>query len=364
MERSSRVVDPFCGSGTVLVEAQRLGFEGLGVDANPMAALVASVKLEYHDPNRLLLSAAAVMRDAKAKRAAATLPAEFLSRWFSPKAISVLSRLRLATEERVGDDAYDFLRVIFALAVRRYSFSDPRIPVPVLDAQRQAHEQDFSELWAAYEQIARVASRRVAGAPRESRSVRAFLGDARDSQSFAGMSGEVPAMIVTSPPYGAAQKYVRSTSLELGWLGLTDSAGTIALERNSIGREHLGSYERDLDRAAALSRPLREYLAAIAVRDVARARIYVSYFVDMRRAFDAFLANERGVNTVVMVAGTNTVAGSELQTHFHLAEMVRAHGFSEMLVLRDEIRGRGLLTKRRSSPAPTAAEFIHIMTRD
>jgi site-specific DNA-methyltransferase (cytosine-N4-specific) len=38
------VFDPFCGSGTSLVEAQNLGFEALGVDLNPIATLMARVK--------------------------------------------------------------------------------------------------------------------------------------------------------------------------------------------------------------------------------------------------------------------------------------------------------------------------------
>src|SRR3954470_6700449 len=38
------VVDPFCGSGTVLVEARALGAPAVGVDLNPLAVLVARAK--------------------------------------------------------------------------------------------------------------------------------------------------------------------------------------------------------------------------------------------------------------------------------------------------------------------------------
>ena len=38
------VLDPFCGSGTTLVEAQRAGFESVGVDLNPIACLISRVK--------------------------------------------------------------------------------------------------------------------------------------------------------------------------------------------------------------------------------------------------------------------------------------------------------------------------------
>jgi len=43
------VFDPFCGSGTTLVEAQRLGFPTVGVDLNPIACLLTKVKTTpYH----------------------------------------------------------------------------------------------------------------------------------------------------------------------------------------------------------------------------------------------------------------------------------------------------------------------------
>lgn len=38
----TRVLDPFCGSGTTLVEAQRAGLATVGIDLNPIACLPVS----------------------------------------------------------------------------------------------------------------------------------------------------------------------------------------------------------------------------------------------------------------------------------------------------------------------------------
>src|SRR4051812_24093368 len=42
--RSAPIVDPFCGSGTSLVEARAAGLRAIGVDLNPLAVLVARAK--------------------------------------------------------------------------------------------------------------------------------------------------------------------------------------------------------------------------------------------------------------------------------------------------------------------------------
>jgi SAM-dependent methyltransferase len=40
------VLDPFCGSGTTLLEAQKAGYDFVGVDLNPIAVLISKVKTD------------------------------------------------------------------------------------------------------------------------------------------------------------------------------------------------------------------------------------------------------------------------------------------------------------------------------
>src|SRR5690348_5810975 len=50
------VADIFCGSGTTLVEANLLGRNAIGIDANPLACLISEAKttrLEFNDKNLL-----------------------------------------------------------------------------------------------------------------------------------------------------------------------------------------------------------------------------------------------------------------------------------------------------------------------
>src|SRR5437867_2575008 len=49
------VLDPFCGTGTVLVEARRRGIDSVGVEANPMAHFATATKIDWSiEPEALL----------------------------------------------------------------------------------------------------------------------------------------------------------------------------------------------------------------------------------------------------------------------------------------------------------------------
>ena len=68
----TKVLDPFCGTGTTLVECKKLGVPSLGVEANPMAHFASEVKVDWDcNPDRLITHAeelasrvAAELRDA------------------------------------------------------------------------------------------------------------------------------------------------------------------------------------------------------------------------------------------------------------------------------------------------------------
>jgi hypothetical protein len=76
-EQRSTVVDPFCGCGTVLVEARRLGRKAVGVDLNPLAVRLSRFKthpLQLSERDELLLAAARVAEHAEERRLAKTGP--------------------------------------------------------------------------------------------------------------------------------------------------------------------------------------------------------------------------------------------------------------------------------------------------
>src|SRR5437660_3416961 len=60
------VLDPFCGTGTVLVECKKLGVPSIGVEANPMAHFASRVKVDWTpDPEGLVDHARAIAGDVR-----------------------------------------------------------------------------------------------------------------------------------------------------------------------------------------------------------------------------------------------------------------------------------------------------------
>ena len=51
LDPDATILDPFCGSGTSLIEANLLGFNSIGIDINPIACLNSKIKTELLDCN-------------------------------------------------------------------------------------------------------------------------------------------------------------------------------------------------------------------------------------------------------------------------------------------------------------------------
>ena len=65
------ILDPFCGTGTTVVEAKKLGLKSYGIEASPMAHFAASVKTAWEvDPIGLMRAAKRVASRASAELAA------------------------------------------------------------------------------------------------------------------------------------------------------------------------------------------------------------------------------------------------------------------------------------------------------
>src|SRR5207302_796450 len=62
------LLDSFCGTGTTLVEAKKMGIPSIGIEGNPLASFVAGAKVDWDiDPSGLIEHATSVADKARAR---------------------------------------------------------------------------------------------------------------------------------------------------------------------------------------------------------------------------------------------------------------------------------------------------------
>ncbi len=222
----SVVLDPFMGSGTVLVEAARLGFPVHGYEVNPAAFLLGRVyelcNLAAAERRDLLEEAEAIL--TRARPAAFELP-------LFPREADAVS---------LPDSGSDWVR----------ASSNPRVRIlleallVLLDGDG-AGDNEFASTWSTIREI-------VVSLPLTKTSVHALLGDARLLSLPDGAIG----FVLSSPPYINVFNYhhnSRAAIESLGWKPLVVARSEIGSNRKFRQNRFLTVVQYCIDMALALA---------------------------------------------------------------------------------------------------------------
>lgn len=216
------VLDPFCGSGTVLVEARLLGRRAFGVDANPLAVRLAERKLRVsseQDRAILVEAAQAIALHADERRKAKAGP----TRRYGPDDLAIFDRHVLLELDgvRAGIDKtnHPLLRadlelvlsaILTKLSRKTSDTSNRELP------RRIAAGYPARLFVRKTEELARQLAE-VSAVMTNSPAPRVLEGDAR---VLAGIEDHSVRLIVTSPPYPGVYDYLAHHEVRLRWLGL------------------------------------------------------------------------------------------------------------------------------------------------
>ena len=166
-------------------------------------------------------------------------------------------------------------------------------------------------------------------------------------------------MIITSPPYLGAQKYIRASSLNLGWLGYLDGTRLREYEKKTIGREHLTAPE--YSSLKLTGDPVADELLAEAWRkNEERGAIAATYLAELGVSMKSVAAMLKPGGTMVVVLGANRLCGRAFPTPDIVNRMIIDSGLELTLQLVDSIRSRGLMTKRNTTAGQIACEEIRV----
>lgn len=360
------VLDPFGGTGTVALETILSGRLAAYADTNPLARLIAEAKT--NPPDRVDWDSVFLTIESKYKLCRKrNLPDVVnLEKWFTPTVIGALVRLRFVLCNEFDGAVRTFLLVTFSASLRKVSNADPRLSVPVMSRPGRP-ELCSEDVFSAFADQFRSNVKRLASLSAMGQNFRSFDHVGRDARKISrGNGGELDLesvdLIITSPPYAGAQKYIRASSLSLGWLGLAGARQLKPLENATIGREHLTSSHRLMD-FGSTSGELRDVLERIQRKNPIRAAICFTYIREMEEAlFEASAVLKVG-GFFILVIGNNEVCGEQFWSSRFLTNIMERAGFAVELELVDEIKSRGLMTKRNRSASVISTEWVIIFRK-
>jgi DNA modification methylase len=313
--RAGDVLDPFCGSGTVTVEARLAGRRALGTDLNPLAVRLAALKTEGRPAahREALVAAAhrvaAVANERRTKRAGASrrFPDEDVQS-FPPHVLLELDGLRVGLEAEpegvVRGDLWLVLSAILTkLSNRRGDATEGLAPKRIAAGYPSrlfiGKTTELATRLAEYEALL----------PTGVMPPRLTVDDATKLASIRDASVD---FIVTSPPYPGNYDYLAHHSMRLRWLGLSARR----FDEGEIGaRRHLTSHTPD-DARAKWTEQLRDVLSAMrrVLRPGGGAVLVLADSVVARRA----IYNDDVTRTAARAAGMNVVARAwQERPHFH-----------------------------------------------
>ncbi len=211
------VIDPFCGSGTTLAEAQRRGLPATGIDLNPIACLISRVRTQpwrRGDGERGLHHARMVRAHALAGADVRDLAHEIprIDHWFSLAAQEALAGA-VAYLSTVEPEWHDRVAVAISASIVRVSRQESDTRYAAI-AKPITRDQAATELSQAVVRTCDWLSQRPA--PPAGGVIDVLCKDARD---LSDLPREHFAAAVFSPPYPNAYEYWLYHKYRMYWLG-------------------------------------------------------------------------------------------------------------------------------------------------
>ena len=235
------VVDPFCGSGTVPVEAMGLGRRAFGVDASPLGVAIARVRttlLGEAGRERLVTAAAAVAeqsgeRARKRRRPDVPYWATKEVARFHPHVLYELLGLRELVMALPDDDIGRALRLCLSSLLVKFMKAGPTAPRDGAEKRiaRGVPSRMLADRAAELAQGLAALERRT---PAGTAAPEITEGDARALPMAAGSA----ALVLSSPPYAGTYDYAAIHDARFLWLGLSEKK----FRRVQLGArtEHVG----------------------------------------------------------------------------------------------------------------------------
>jgi DNA modification methylase len=328
-KKAHLLFDPYCGTGTSLVEANLRGIDAIGTDLNPLARLIATAKttridvqvldLFLHDFADYLFS---IGFQADTGHSVVVPPVKNRDFWFSQCTQQKLALL-LHYINKINDLAIrNFFKVAFSETVRESSFvKQGEFKLVRSKNHREAHEPDvFGIMLGKLSRNRRGMKEFLEACPRYARS------SIYDFNTVSGIPSNVLPkesvdIVVTSPPYGDSRTtvaYGQYSRLANEWLGHNDAQ---QIDKRLMGGRRTNHPHR------FNSEILNDVITTIQKRDVERARDVISFYQDYQQSIKNVSDVIKSGGFACYVVGNRTVKGLTIPNDEITARLFQDNGF-------------------------------------
>jgi site-specific DNA-methyltransferase (cytosine-N4-specific) len=375
---TASVLDPFAGSGTVLVESMQLGLNFCGVDINPLAGLACLAKAGPYYIDAFDHKRKAIIAAIKGDRTT-YIPREFFGRdkWFATEVAAELEKIH----QHIRAERSLWARRLFWLALCRVvrSTSNSRMSTYKLhqkpaEGLNVRHEPTsifakslalFGESLSYQRDVLHRSGLIDKGRYQGDLEIQVSDNSILSKTAFRRRTFDV---VMTSPPYGDNRTtipYGQFAYLPLHWVDLADIqpgidssllANTHATDSASLGGS-LRSAHTKLEELTDTSVNARQFLQQIKDDPFGRKR-FGAFFFDFRKAVERISLCTAADGYQVWTTGNRRIAGKEVPMDDLLSEILENNGIDVLGKIKRGIHFKKMASRNRLTDTMTAETIM------
>lgn len=367
------ILDPFCGSGTTLVEGILAGHNVIGIDVDPLSALISKVKTTPVDVYELNKVCIWLKRGIKQKKKGRFKPeCETIKHWFTNDAINTLSLIRTLINQIPDEfgknkkfrDIQDLLIICFSAIIRRVSNADNESQKTYVSHTKIKMPEETLNLF--FNQIDLFKERILIFSQKINHKLENKIICSSSTEGLAEKLKERKVdLAITSPPYIKAIDYIYNQMVELFWIGDLFELQT-QTEQNKKKKQYIGTkhfHKKDFEDynpfnittgIEALDKNLQDVYVMDKKNGHKHSFLTFKYFKEMEKHFTEMEKSLSSNTHYVFVVGNSSVSNVFFNTVDFLTEIAERNGFEitnkwgykiKNRYMRFDRKGRGGLIK-------------------
>lgn len=344
--KDKNILDPFCGSGTTLVEGVLAGYDTIGIDIDPLSAMISKVKTTRLDEKELKNISDWLVEEISTNKKGIFKPdCETIEHWFTKDAISKLSKIRTLINqipEKFGNnkkvkDIQDFLLICFSSIIRKVSNADDQSQKTYVSGTKIKEPKEVNSLFLS--QLDLFVHRAIKFTLTTSPKAKSKIIISSSAESLVKkLNGKKIDLAVTSPPYIKAIDYIYNQMVELFWIGDLFQMQTQSKQNEKkahyIGNKQIPKVEfknytpyNTIISIEKLDEKLKEVYDTDKKNGHKHSYVTFKYFAEMEKHFLEMSKCLTSGTHYVLVVGDSNVSDVFFDTASFLIEIAERNGF-------------------------------------